>query len=427
MIEATEEIMSLMIILGMMYAYADHAYDKTGRKIFRIGVIAGVGLAVWMAIMKNATSRASGTTIWNLRIYSISLAAFAAFVVFTIIEHIIAKKKKSTLKISAACISLSLYAAMLLFLIAPNFIAYPYTLKVAETTVFSSSYILKLSGVILAFVLTLVAAFASNRTGRKLGKSGAFLFLMIMLIINEIQEIGGLTQALLTRRIITNNHTLFVFAVFIVNHGTLFTYLVMITACVAAVVMLVRSAHVNEPYSNPAQHRKIRAKWRNIRRWSCTSLITAALAVILMTAVSSVVNAEVTMAPTEDSTIDGENVVVSFDQVSDGHLHRFGYTTDNGIQVRYIVIKKPNSTAYGVGMDCCDICGETGYYENRAGDVVCSRCNVIMNINTIGFEGGCNPKVVDYKVENNQIIIPIEQLTQYEKDFKNGRGTGSVN
>lgn len=425
MIEATEEIMLLMIILGVMFAYVGHAYPGIGKYIFRIGVIGGVAAALAMAIAKNATSRTSGTTTWNLRIYIASFIAFAAFIVFTIIEHLLAKKNR-TLKISVACIALSVYAFMLLFLIAPNFIAYPYTLKVSETTVFSSSYILKLSGVILAFVLTLVAAFACNRMGRRLGKTGSFVFLMAVLLVQQVQEFGGMISAMLTRGIIKNNHVLFVTSVFIVNHSNLFTYLVMIAACAAALVMLLRSRHVNEPYSNPAQHRKIRAKWRNIRKWAATSFITVGIAVLLMTAVNSVVNAQVTMAPTEDATIEGDNAVVDFDTVSDGHLHRFGYTTSNGITVRFIVIKKPNSTTYGVGMDCCDICGETGYYENKAGDVVCSRCNVIMNINTIGFKGGCNPKVVDYTVKNNQIIIPVEQLTQYEKDFKNARGTGQI-
>lgn len=424
-IDATEDIMSLMIIMGMMFAYVYHAYNKIGRRIFQIGVIAGVGLALWMAIMKNATSRVSSTTTWNLRIYTVSFIAFIAFLIFTIIGKLLSKKNKNA-KISAACIALSVYAAMLLFLILPNFIAYPYTLKVAETTVFSSSYILKLSGVVVGFILTLVAAFASNRIGKRLGKSGASLFLLLMMIVEQVQQFGGLIQSLIAKQILSVGHTMFQTVVFIVNHDDLFTYLMMAVACCAAIVMLVRSTHVNEPYSNPAQHRKIRAKWRLTRKWACTSLITVGLAVCLMTVINSVVNAEVTMAPTEDPVIDGDNVIVNFDDVSDGHLHRFGYTTDNDIQVRFIVIQKPNSTTYGVGMDCCDICGETGYYENNAGDVVCSRCNVIMNINTIGFQGGCNPKVIDYTVANNQIIIPIEQLTQYEKDFKNARGTGSV-
>ena len=117
---------------------------------------------------------------------------------------------------------------------------------------------------------------------------------------------------------------------------------------------------------------------------------------------------------------------ISLDQVSDGHLHRFtyttsegyttssGYVTKGGVGVRVIVIKKPNSNSYGVGLDACDICGTTGYYE-RDGQVVCNKCDVVMNINTIGFKGGCNPIVIDYNIKDGYINIPAEALLEYEK------------
>ena len=67
-------------------------------------------------------------------------------------------------------------------------------------------------------------------------------------------------------------------------------------------------------------------------------------------------------------------------------------------------------------MDACDICGETGYYEKN-GQVVCNLCDVVMNINTIGFKGGCNPIVIDYSIENGHIVVPIDGLLEYEDEF----------
>ena len=60
------------------------------------------------------------------------------------------------------------------------------------------------------------------------------------------------------------------------------------------------------------------------------------------------------------------------------------------IIVRFIVVKKPKGGSYGIGLDACDICGLAGYYE-RNDEVVCKRCDVVMNKSTIGFKGGCNP------------------------------------
>ena len=122
-------------------------------------------------------------------------------------------------------------------------------------------------------------------------------------------------------------------------------------------------------------------------------------------------------SPTEECEVRGDNVYVPLEQVDDGHLHRFEYETPNGVRVRFIVIKKPNSSAYGVGLDACDICGETGYFE-RNGQIVCKLCDVVMNINTIGFKGGCNPKVIDYSISNGYIIVPTYTLIEHEKDFK---------
>ena len=183
------------------------------------------------------------------------------------------------------------------------------------------------------------------------------------------------------------------------------------------VALWLRSFRVNEPYENPAQHRKIRAKWRSIRRWSTAAIGSFAAAVLILTAVNAYANRPVALSAIEDCEIRGSNLYIPFEQVDDGHLHRFAYTTDNHVAVRFIIIKKPNSSAYGVGLDACDICGETGYYE-RSGQVVCNRCDVVMNINTIGFKGGCNPKVIDYSIENGYIIVPTYTLIEHEADFK---------
>ena len=50
--------------------------------------------------------------------------------------------------------------------------------------------------------------------------------------------------------------------------------------------------------------------------------------------------------------------------------------------------------------------------------MVCNLCDVVMNINTIGFKGGCNPKVIDYEIHDGNIIVPVDGLMEYESDFK---------
>lgn len=408
-IQVTEQMICLMLIMGLTFAYAAKSYERAGKYIFRIGVIAGIAAAAVMSYMKNSTNKID-TSYWNLRIFLITLIAYAAFIIFTILEKKIGK--------IPSAVSLAVINFMLLFYVLPDFLATPFQIYVAETTFFSSSYIIKLGGVVIGFVLTLVASFAANRMAARYKKTSVFWVVVLVLALNEVRQVGSMLNIMMTKRIIPNNHSVFTFVKFTNNHRDLFIYLIMAVFVVMGVILCVRSLHVHEPYSNPAQHRKIRAKWRNIRRWSTTAFICIACTVLIMTAITAMANAETELSPTEEATVVNGDVIVSYDQVDDGHLHRFGYTTSNGVQVRFIVIQKPNSTTYGVGMDACDICGQTGYYENGNGEVVCNRCDVVMNINTIGFDGGCNPKVFDYTVQDQKIIIPVEQLEQYEKDFQ---------
>ena len=117
---------------------------------------------------------------------------------------------------------------------------------------------------------------------------------------------------------------------------------------------------------------------------------------------------EIELSPPESFSVVEDQVSVNLADISDGHLHRFEYTTSGGVKVRFIVIQKSGSS-FGVGLDACEICGPSGYYE-KDGKVICKLCEVAMNIATIGFKGGCNPIPIDYKVSNGTLTVPISAL-----------------
>ena len=50
--------------------------------------------------------------------------------------------------------------------------------------------------------------------------------------------------------------------------------------------------------------------------------------------------------------------------------------------------------------------------------MVCKRCDVVMNTNTIGLAGGCNPIPLEFRVSGGYIVIPMEALIAGEKEFK---------
>ena len=86
--------------------------------------------------------------------------------------------------------------------------------------------------------------------------------------------------------------------------------------------------------------------------------------------------------------------------------------------MRFLVVKKPIGTAYGLGLDACEICGIAGYYERGEEEIVCRRCDVVMNKNTIGVHGGCNPIPFPYEIRESNIFINVKDLEANEKRFR---------
>lgn len=73
--------------------------------------------------------------------------------------------------------------------------------------------------------------------------------------------------------------------------------------------------------------------------------------------------------------------------------------------------------AYGVGLDACETCGDAGYYE-QDGKIICKRCDVAINLATIGFKGGCNPIPFPYQVDDGAIIIRAADLDALSAHFQ---------
>ena len=407
-IDVTENLITPGVMLGMLFAYMLLVYRKRGVIILAAGTCVGVIAAGVYSYFKNATKLIS-TPWWNLRIFPVFICAFVLFIVADL--PFIRKRIRVIAPVFAA-----IMAGDLLFYSLPDVMAYPYNFVLGGQAVFSTGFLYRLIGMILGLVLVFLAGLAVYRVTVHMSPALTGLFLKLIYLICALQFGAKMVQIMYTRRLLSGRGW-FKIAKFSSNQSNLFIYAAMAIVLIIPIALWIRSFFVNEPYENPAQKRKIKAKWRSNRRWSTAVILCFAMAVLNITAIKAYANRPVELSPTEECEVRGDNVYVPLEQVDDGHLHRFDYETPNGVKVRFIVIKKPNSSAYGVGLDACDICGETGYFE-RNGQIVCKLCDVVMNINTIGFKGGCNPKVIDYSISNGYIIVPTYTLIEHEKDFR---------
>ena len=411
-VETAIRLVPLTLMLGLIQGYIRNTFseDKISQKIAEVSIFLGILFSLLLGLMKNFTSKIS-TGMWNLRIYAVTLAAFLLFVILVILKKFMKKLPAFTISLAAG---VTVIALMVYF--ASVIVNYFYVIWLVDRSFFTSKALLAVIGVVLGFILSLVYGISLCKSTKAVPENITFAAVSIVLLINEADQIADSFSIMLARRIIPSNRLLFNIARYGSNHSSVFIYAVIITAIIIPVVLWARSFNINEPYSNPAQRRKILAKWRKYRRWGTTVVICSVFSVLTISVINAYANRVIELSPIEDNKVDDKNFYISLEQVSDGHLHRFAHITKNNTEIRVIVIQKPNSSAYGIGLDACEICGQTGYYE-REGQVVCNRCNVVMNINTIGFKGGCNPIPVEYSVMDGNIVIPLEALLEHESEF----------
>ena len=424
LIYVIEDLIATALLAGFALSYARAAWGKPGLRVILGGIVCGLAMSVAMAVFKQTTNLVD-TGTWNMRIFVVAAVCAVVFML-CFIKPIANSKVGSTV----SQLALSLFVLCRLFYKAPDVFLYPFNFNLPDGNVLSSDFAVRISGFMLGIAVVVLACLALFKCLREVARRPIGIGTAAVVVIIGVVQMMTCVQTMLARRMIAQNHTLFQVVKFFSNNSQLFVFVIMAIALVLAIMVIAMSLRDNEPYRNPAEHRKNKAKWRNRRRWSVCLIVCLVLSAVTITVVKDYETRGPELSPSEECEVRDGNVYVPLEQVEDGHLHRFtyetqagyktsqnNYVTQGGVGVRFIIIKKPGSSAYGIGLDACEICGETGYYE-RDGQVVCKLCDVVMNINTIGFKGGCNPIPVEYSISDGYIILPTDALSEYEKTFK---------
>ena len=424
LIYVIEDLIATALLAGFALSYARAAWGKPGLRVILGGIVCGLAMSVAMAVFKQTTNLVD-TGTWNMRIFVVAAVCAVVFML-CFIKPIANSKVGSTV----SQLALSLFVLCRLFYKAPDVFLYPFNFNLPDGNVLSSDFAVRISGFMLGIAVVVLACLALFKCLREVARRPIGIGTAAVVVIIGVVQMMTCVQTMLARRMIAQNHTLFQVVKFFSNNSQLFVFVIMAIALVLAIMVIAMSLRDNEPYRNPAEHRKNKAKWRNRRRWSVCLIVCLVLSAVTITVMKDYETRGPELSPSEECEVRDGNVYVPLEQVEDGHLHRFtyetqagyktsqnNYVTQGGVGVRFIIIKKPGSSAYGIGLDACEICGETGYYE-RDGQVVCKLCDVVMNINTIGFKGGCNPIPVEYSISDGYIILPTDALSEYEKTFK---------
>lgn len=286
----------------------------------------------------------------------------------------------------------------------------------SSTPPFTSDMLLRALG----FVLGVIAAICLSLMVRSLRTtSNAICFkiaVVLSMIILLVQHITSLLQIMQGSILLYMDDFSFSVLVWLINNAPLMIMAqisVFMIPAAASVIIGFKTAVVGE---NAAEIRTKRAFKRKSRKSALAALLAAITVILTLTVGVSIMNIKPTLTPPEPYELHDGVATINYVQVSDGHLHRFQYKAKDGTVMRFIIIKK-NGGAYGVGLDACENCGDAGYYE-KDGKIICRKCDVAINLATIGFKGGCNPIPFPYKAGHGKITIHTADLDVLSSHFK---------
>ena len=328
----------------------------------------------------------------------------------------VAKWRKNPLPLHISNAIGALCLAFTVFYALPDVILQLTIFVDSSTPPFTSDMLLRALG----FILGAAAAICISlmvRSLRTTASIGAFRIAIILsIIILLIQHLTSLLQIMQGSILLYIDDFSFSILVWLINNAPLMIIAQICVFLIPAFASLVIGFKTPVVGENSAQIRAKRAFKRKSRRSALAALMAAIVVILTLTAGVSLMNIKPTLTPPEPYELHDGVATINFVQISDGHLHRFQYKAKDGTVMRFIIIKK-NGGAYGVGLDACENCGDAGYYE-KDGKIICRKCDVAINLATIGFKGGCNPIPFPYKAGGGKITIHTADLDVLSSHFK---------
>lgn len=159
---------------------------------------------------------------------------------------------------------------------------------------------------------------------------------------------------------------------------------------------------------NEAESRRYRWEQQRERRWMTASVAALLVVVVALAAEHVYARAAAQLSPATPVEATGDDVRLPVDSVNDGNLHRF-LLTHGATSVRFIVLRRHDGSLVAA-LDACAICGPQGYYQEGR-NVICKNCAAVIYIPSIGLPGGCNPIPVASRLEGNELVIAVAELT----------------
>lgn len=410
LIKITDNTIPAVIVMAFLLFFAfKNAY---GQK--KIHLLCGALLGVLAALVYAVLKRNTGFAVREYYDMGVIIPSVVFMLLFVVTGWWAVNKKGFwgfVFKLDAA-----LVLACLLAYCLPNIMLYPFEFGVGMETIFNTDYLFRVVGYLAGLVVCLLLGLSLYKIAGKLPWPVVVTIIILLLLAFMGQQLLEMSQTLITRRMIPGYKWLIKLVIWVLVYKNWFIYLYAALAALAAIILLLKVQFTALTGANPAQIRKMKAAHRSRRRYCILCLVCLVVVILTVTVLRTYNNRGVELSAPLELALTGEQIVIPLTNINDGNLHRFVYKAKNGTEVRYIIIKKSES-AYGVGLDACDICGPTGYYQ-RKDEVICILCDVVMNKSTIGFPGGCNPVPLSFRIADGNMILETADLEDERQRFE---------
>lgn len=408
-IKIMEAGIGFSLIVSLLIGYISELKYKKKYTVVSVSLVLGVIAAIVSSIVReipNFVNRAS-LSFWSMVPIVISLIAILITIPFkekhSIIKHIF--MMSSGIYIVSSCF----YYLPAIFVQLNNFVYY------GESAV-STMVLYRIIGYSFGIVMMILSSLVVIKGIRKIKEKYRNFILIAGLVIWGFTQIFIILQRIYAVGFLGKNPTLFGIIAFFINKSNMINFVLMLFLLLVPILLYMYNRHVTESYNNPAELRKIRYHMKQKRNLAKFFVVVLILNVFSLTYLKSYSSRDIALSePEEYEVVDGM-IEIPLSVLEDMHLHRYNYTAEDGVKMRFFCIKKSQGS-YGVVLDACDICGPSGYFE-RGDDVVCKLCDVVMNRGTIGFKGGCNPIPFPYIVHDEKIKIKPADLDALSHVFK---------
>jgi uncharacterized membrane protein len=411
LIKTTTNTFSTVVPFALLLAAVYRADRSERKKYLSRGVFLGVLAAFVYAVLKRNTGFA-------VREYYDLGALFPAIVsgvfLFPAIWLTRGGEPGKLFRAVVFCVSAAWVAYCL-----PNILLFPFEFAVGMDNIFNTEFAFKVAGYFLGLLLLFLTGAALFRVSVHLEDRALRAAFSLGLLVILSEEVLSVAQILLGRNMIPRYSWLTGAVIWMLTYMLgAFMFILMALSAILALSLFYRVRTTVPSGENPAQIRKKKFLARRQLQFCASVLLGVVILLLTVTVGVSFSNRTIELSPPAEMPAEGNRILIPLERVNDGNLHRFVHRVSEGdtvTDVRYIVIKK-NETSFGVGLDACDVCGASGYYQ-RKDQVVCILCDVVMNTSTIGLPGGCNPVPLKFAVESGNIVIMTDDLAAEVRRF----------